>query len=321
MISTAAQPTMLTVARVAGHIGADIGGIDLSEPLTSLQVAEIRTALLAHKVVFFRDQRLTHEQHIAFARHFGTPTRVHPHQSRADEKYPEILVVDPRPDEDRFGKEFEQRYRLRGHSYLSGWHSDITAAVNPPEASVLRAETVPQFGGDTQWTNLVAAYEGLSKPLRDLADGLQAEHRLLAGFHMPLHDPEVAEIVKSVNDDLLIAVHPVVRVIPETGEKALFVNPSSTSRILGVSTSESDALLNLFYAQMTRAEYTVRFRWAADSVAFWDNRTTAHLAAADHSHLNAERRLYRVTLLGERPVGPDGFLSESLAGTPFTAEL
>jgi taurine dioxygenase len=115
----------------------------------------------------------------------------------------------------------------------------------------------------------------------------------------------------------VLAVHPLVRVIPETGEKALFVSPSTTSRIVGLSTVESRALLDLFFEQAIRDEYRVRLRWAAGSVAFWDNRTTAHLAALDHDHLASPRRLYRVTLLGDRPVGPDGTPSASVSGSPL----
>ncbi len=191
--------------------------------------------------------------------------------------------------------------------------------VNPPAGSILRADTVPPVGGDTQWTNLVAAYHGLSTPLRRLADGLRAEHRFLAGFQMLDHDDEVTPILAMSTATPIVAVHPLVRVIPETGEKALFVSPSTISRIVGLSTVESRTLLDLFCQEITRDEYRVRFRWQPGSVAFWDNRTTAHLAALDHDHLDHPRRLYRVTLLGDRPVGPDGTASTPVAGTALTA--
>jgi alkyl sulfatase len=316
---TVASRTGLQIRRVAGHIGADVNGIDLSVPLATETIAEIRAALHKHKVLFFRDQRLDHAAHIAFAGQFGELTRGHPHDIGAVTEFPEILTIDPKPREESHGRNYEERYRRRRTSYLSGWHTDVTAAVNPPAASVLRAEVVPEFGGDTHWTNLVAAYEGLSEPLRALAEGLTAEHRFLAGFQMLDNDPEVEEILRQTNSDPLVAVHPVVRVIPETGERALFVNPSSTSRILGLTTAESRALLDLFFEQIARAEYTVRFRWAPGSVAFWDNRTTAHLAAVDVGHLDARRTLYRVTLLGDRPVGVNGFVSTAVAGRPFAA--
>ncbi|WP_248962869.1 TauD/TfdA dioxygenase family protein [Sphaerisporangium perillae] len=309
--------TTLDVRRVAGHIGADIRGIDISHPLDPSTAQEIRQALLAHKVVFFRGQTLDHAAQIAFARQFGELTHAHPHEDAPPQEFPQILTIDPRRYEERYGSDFRELYRKRQYSYYSGWHTDVTAAVNPPTASILRAETVPSFGGDTQWTNLVAAYEGLSEPLRRFVDGLRAEHRFLAGYQATGEDGKYA---KRINDNLLISVHPVVRVHPETGERALFVNPGFTDRIVGLSPQESRRLLDLLYEQITRPEYTVRFRWEPGSVAFWDNRATAHLAPTDLDHLDVERTLHRVTLIGDRPVGPDGFVSEIIAGREFTAE-
>jgi taurine dioxygenase len=136
---------------------------------------------------------------------------------------------------------------------------------------------------------------------------------------MPDHDDEVAPILAMSAATPIVAIHPLVRIIPETGEKALFVSPSTISRIVGLSTVESRTLLDLFCQEITRDEYRVRFRWQPGSVAFWDNRTTAHLAALDHDHLDQARRLYRVTLLGDTPVGPDGTASTTVAGAALTA--
>lgn len=305
----------IRISPVAGHIGAEITGVDMAKPLTPSAVEAIKAALHTHRVIFFRDQRIGHREHIAFARNFGELTRADPHRDAADTQFPEILTIDPRPDEQRYGKDFEQRYRRRRLAHHSSWHIDNSMVVNPPAGSILRAETVPAYGGDTQWTNLVAAYEGLSRPLRDLADGLRAEHRFLAGFQMLDHDDEVSEILAMSNANPVISVHPVVRVIPETDEKALFISPSTTCRILGLSAVESRTLLDLLCEQVTRDEFRVRFRWAPGSVAFWDNRTTAHLAALDHDQIDSPRRLYRVTLAGQRPIGPDGTPSQVVVGT------
>lgn len=310
---------VLTVKRVAGHIGAEIVGIDLAHPLDPSTVAEIRQALLTHKVVFFRGQLLDHGGQIAFARQFGDLTHAHPHEDAPPEDHPQILTIDPRKYEARYGSGYRDRQRKRRYSYNSGWHTDVTAAVNPPAASILRAETVPEFGGDTQWTNLVAAYEGLSAPLRAFVDGLRAEHRFLAGYQAA-GEEEDGKLVKRINDNLLVSVHPVVRVHPETGERALFVNPGFTDHIVGLSAPESRRVLDLLYEQITRPEYTVRFRWQPGSIAFWDNRATAHLAPLDLDHLDVQRTLHRVTLIGDRPVGPDGFVSEIVAGREFRAE-
>jgi alpha-ketoglutarate-dependent taurine dioxygenase len=297
----------LTIRPVAGYIGADIDGVDLSQPLPDETVEEIKQALHRHKVVFFRGQQLDHASQIAFGRRFGELTYAHPHDNAPPEEYPEIFTVDPARFEKRFGKGFRDEYR---------WHTDVTAAVNPPAGSILRAEIVPDFGGDTQWTNLVAAYEGLSAPVRAFVDTLRAEHRY-GGSRGVTGDNEYA---RAVNDNLLVAVHPVVRVHPETGERALFVNPGFTSRIVDVSASESTHVLGLLFAEITRPEYTVRFRWQPGHVAFWDNRATAHIAPRDLEHRDVARRLHRVTLLGDVPVGPDGRESEIVAGRPFTAD-
>ena len=306
----------LTVRPVAGHIGADIDGVDLALPLSEAEVQQVKEALQRHKVVFFRGQELDHAAQIAFARQFGELTYAHPHDDTPPEDHPEIFTIDPTRFEERYGKGFREEYRKRQYSYFDGWHTDVTAAVNPPAGSILRAERVPEFGGDTTWTNLVAAYQGLSAPLRAFVDTLRAEHRY-GGSSKVAGDSEYA---KRINENLLVAVHPVVRVHPETGERALFVNPGFTSHIVDVTPGESKRILELLYAEITRPEYTVRFRWEPGHVAFWDNRATAHLAPRDLEHLQVERRLHRVTLIGDVPVGPDGRSSELVSGRPFTAD-
>ncbi|MGW4370298.1 TauD/TfdA dioxygenase family protein [Nocardia takedensis] len=310
----------LTVARVAGRIGADIDGVDLSRPLEPSAVAAIREALLTHKVIFFHNQRIGHAEHVAFGRAFGALTlRPRPQSGGGLDEFPEICTISPTVDLERYGRDIEAHFRSRWTSSIAGWHTDMTHAVNPPMASILRAETAPLFGGDTQWTNLVAAYEGLSAPLRRLVDELHAEHSFWAGYQMAEHDEVDRPIMRMVNEQGVVAVHPVVRVHPETGERALFVSPSRTSRILGMSRVESRRLLDLLFEQITRSEYTVRFRWAIGSVAFWDNRATAHVAATDVDACDGSRILHRVTLVGDIPVGPDGFTSHAVVGGPLAS--
>jgi alpha-ketoglutarate-dependent sulfate ester dioxygenase len=311
------QAGTIGVRRLAGNIGAQITGVDIARSLTPEVVAEIRQALLAYKVIFFRDQHLDHVSQIAFARQFGEVTHAHPHEDAPPEDAPQILTIDPRRYEKRYGSSYAEQYTRRQYTYFAGWHTDVTAAVNPPAASILRAETVPEFGGDTTWSNLVAAYEGLSAPLRRLADGLVAQHRFLAGYKPPADDSPLA---RRVSANLLVSNHPVVRVHPETGEKALFVNPGFTDHIVGVSAAESRRILDLLFEQIARPDYTVRFHWEPGSVAFWDNRATAHLGPTDLGHLNVERVLHRVTLIGDRPVGPTGFTSEIVEGKPFLSD-
>jgi len=306
------------VSRIAGYLGGEVTGVDIGGPLGQAAFDRLRAALLEHQVLFLRGQDLDHAGHVAFARRWGEITRrPPPHQGVFPEGFPEILTVDPKAEDGRYGTDFEDHYRKRWTACDAGWHTDLTPAVNPPAISILRAEAVTSFGGDTQWTSLTAAYEGLPEPLRDFADGLRAEHSFFAGCQMLRHD-DLDRQVLAVNDEHpLVAVHPVVRVHPETGRRALFVNPASTSRIIGLSAAESRHVLGLLFEQITRPEYTVRFRWAPGSVAIWDNRVTAHLSAGDFGHTGQRRTLHRVTVLGGRPAGPDGFTSELVAGEPF----
>jgi len=304
----------ITVRPLAGHIGAQIDGIDLGRALARGEVAAIRDALHAWKVVFFRDQHIDHAQQIAFARHFGELTYAHPHDDTPPEGFPEIYTVDPRRFEQQFQLDDEARKEIR-YSYTSGWHTDVTPAVNPPAASILRADKVPSFGGDTTFTNLVAAYDALSEPVKAFVDGLRAEHYY--GANINPSSPKLSAYFERFKERPLIAHHPVVRVHPQTGEKALFVNPVFTGRILGVTPPESRWILEHLFAHLSRPEFTVRFHWEPGSIAFWDNRATAHLGPTDLGHLDVERVLHRVTLIGEVPVGPDGRSSELVAGVPF----
>lgn len=297
----------LAVAPQSGWTGAEIRGADLTKPLDQQQVAEIRAALLKWKVVFFRDQFIDHDDHLRFASAFGAPTPAHPlFDSIADPNYPTIYPI--------FRDRFKARYGESRGFDKPNWHADVTAAVNPPAASILRAEVIPPYGGDTQWSNTIAAYEGLSAPVRRLVERLRAVHR----FSPPDGTAATEDYEARVRRRPLITEHPVVRVHPETGEKALYVNPGFTTHIVGVSPHESRRLLGLLYDELTRPEYTVRFKWEPGSIAFWDNRSTVHLAPSDLT-ADHDRRLYRVTLVGDVPVGPDGRPSVALDGDPFEA--
>jgi alpha-ketoglutarate-dependent taurine dioxygenase len=314
---TGADPT-LDVRPIAGHIGAEIHGVDIAQALDDATVAAIRAALLRFRVVFFRDQRLDHPSQIAFARRFGDLTYAHPHDEEPPDGFPEIYTVDTRRFEARYGKDSREARALssrqRDRQYPH-WHSDVTPAINPPWASILRAEVVPDVGGDTTWTSLVSAYEALSPPLQRFAEGLRAEHRYGVGYGA--NSPAAR---KRFEDNPLVAHHPVVRVHPETGEKALYVTPGFTSHILDVHPDESRRLLDLFFHELGQPEHTVRFRWRPGDVAFWDNRSTAHQAPRDLDDDVVERVLHRVTFIGDVPVGPDGRESDLVAGRRFEAD-
>jgi alpha-ketoglutarate-dependent sulfate ester dioxygenase len=310
--------TGLKVQPLSGHTGAEISGVDISRPLDQATADAIRAALEKWKVVFFRDQALDHASQIAFGRQFGELTYAHPHDDTPPDGYPEIYTVDPRRFEQQYGIKAREANRQRHYTYTDGWHTDVTPAVNPPAGSILRADVVPSYGGDTTFTNLVAVYEGLSGPIRQLVDSLRAEHFYGANIRRD----QFGRYSDRIERNRLVAHHPVVRVHPRTGERALFVNPVFTNHILNVSPAESEWILGFLFAQLSRPEYTVRFRWEPGSVAFWDNRATAHLGPQDIEHLGVDRVLHRVTLIGEVPFGVDGRESELVDGVPFkTAPL
>lgn len=307
--------TRVTVKPVAGRIGAEISGVDISAPLDAPTIAVIKEALDTWKVVFFRGQNLDHASQVAFGSQFGELTYAHPHDDAPPESQPEIYTVDPRRFEQRFGPDATKDLQTRKYSYTSGWHSDVTPAINPPSASILRAEIIPDYGGDTTFTNLVAAYAGLSEPVQRFIDTLRAEHRYGANWSgLPRPRSGYGE---RFEQNALVSHHPVVRVHPTTGERALYVNPVFTDHVLDVTPIESRWILGYLFDELTRPEYTVRFRWEPGSVAFWDNRATAHLGPQDIGHLDVERVLHRVTLIGETPVGPDGRESVLIEGVPF----
>jgi taurine dioxygenase len=206
--------------------------------------------------------------------------------------------------------------RTRGMGGLaidSQWHTDVTFVPNPPMGSILRGVVVPPYGGDTQWVNLAIAYARLSPQLQTLLDGLHAVHH----NQLPIKRGDMPPaLAKQFLGTGLRAVHPVVRVHPETGEKSLFVNPNFTSHIVEVSRQESRHLLAMLYEHMTDAEFSTRFRWQPNSIAFWDNRATAHLVPTDIPP-GMHRSMQRITIAGDTPVGPDGSTSYALEGATF----
>lgn len=303
--ATAAQD--ITIKPLSAHIGAEIVGVDLTRPLAAEHVAQIRSALLKWKVVFFGNQHLDHAQQVAFGKQFGQLTVGHPVFGYVD-GHPEVYSV----SRNRTANRFEGARLLRP---WTGWHTDVTAAINPPAASILRGVIIPAYAGDTQWTNLVAAYQGLSETLRGFIDTLRGEHR----FTVPDGAQAKQEFIKRVSNTPLVSEHPLVRVHPETGEKALYVSPSFLKKIVGLTPRESEQLLTLLFEHAIRPEYTVRFKWEPGSIAFWDNRSTAHLAPTDIFDTDFDRQLYRITLVGDIPRGADGRSSIAIEGEPVAA--
>jgi len=268
----------LTVEPLSPSIGAEVQGIDLREEASDEAIATIRQALLDHKVLFFREQHITIEQHLAFARRFGD-LEIHP-VTPLDQEHREVLVI--RHDENRRGVE-------------NNWHSDVTWRPEPSLGSMLRARAVPPVGGDTLFADMHAAYEGLPQELRDEIDGLIAIHDFTRVFGRFVDDEKKQEMMRRYPS----VEHPVVRTHPETGRKGIYVNAAFTVAIKGVSDSDSERLLQRLYRQAAVPEYQCRFRWRADSIAFWDNRSTQHYAVSDY--YPQVRLMERVTIVGDRP--------------------
>lgn len=283
------------------HTGALIHGVDLTCALSSAEVQVIRQALLQWKVVFFRNQHLTHQQHINFARQFGDPTPAHAVFGQHPE-YPEIYPVT------KHRTAFAGRPSAK--RVWTDWHTDVTAVINPPFASILRGVVVPPYGGDTHFTNMVSAFEALSPALKSFLSGLRAIHR----FKRARDHDQADDYNKMIDQNPVMAEHPLVAVHPETGEHSLFTSQEFCREIVELSPRESEVLLEFLWEHSIRAEFSVRFRWEPGSIAFWDNRSTQHQAIRDVYDTDFEREMYRVTLNGVTPVGVDGNPSRHISG-------
>ena len=277
-----AETTSLTFAPLTPTIGVEVGGIDLRSLPDAATLRALRQALLDWKVLFFRDQDITTDQHVAFARLFGA-LEVHPFAPHK-EGYPEVLAITHGPGN-------------RGRE--NAWHSDVTWRIEPSLGSILRAVEVPEVGGDTLFADMYAAYEGLTDEVKAKIEGRTAIHDF-THFRRGLRKAGKSEAeIEEFNRKYPEAEHPVVRTHPETGRKGIYVNVGFTLRIVGLEKDESDSLLRHLYAQASIPEYQCRFRWRKNSIAFWDNRSTQHYAASDY--YPAVRKMERVTIVGDRP--------------------
>jgi len=276
------------VERIAGSLGAEIEGVDLAQDLPEEVLAEIRQALLDNLVIFFRDQRLTPERQLAFARRWGE-IHLHPYmQGMAD--HPEILEIVKTPaDKKNFG---------------GSWHSDQMFTAKPAMGTILYAKEVPSAGGDTLWTNQYLAYESLSEGMRRMLDPLRAVSR---GDNFSSHDgktrkeyyaDKISMKVKDPGETQTVTTHPLIRTHPETGRRALFIG-GHVHRFEDLTEQESRPLIDFLMQHSTRPEHTCRFRWRTGSLAFWDNRCTQHFAINDYP---AETRImHRITICGDTP--------------------
>jgi alkyl sulfatase len=287
--------TSVRVVKLGTHIGARIDGVRLGGDLDAQTVAAVRDALNAHRVIFFRGQdHLTEDGQYEFAQLLGTPTTPHPTVSSHGVK---SLAIDSETGR------------------ANSWHTDVTFVDRVPKASILRAVALPSYGGSTTWASTVAAYESLPEPLRRLAEGLRARHTNTydyAARHGAEPTPKSQAYRAEFESAYFETEHPVVRVHPETGERALLLG-HFVKQFVGLNKVESDALFRLFQDRVTRLEHTTRWNWTPGDVAIWDNRATQHYAIDDYDGAE-HRRLTRITLAGDIPVGVDGRPSTVIAG-------
>jgi len=272
----------LQVRKVSGALGAELSGVDLSGEVSDETIAAIRRALVEHQVIFFRDQSLTPEQQLAFGRRFG-PLNIHPYvKGMAD--HPEVMEIIKEPsDKTNFG---------------GGWHSDMSFLEAPSIGSILYAVALPDYGGDTLFASQAAAFEALSPGLKATLEGLNAVHSAGREYSSAGHSAQKRGSMQVANADAEGAagefVHPMVKIHPETGRKALYVNPAFTMRIEGWSRRESAPLLNFLFEHSRYEAFTCRFRWEPGSLAFWDNRSVWHFALNDYP--GQRRHMRRVTV-------------------------
>jgi taurine dioxygenase len=274
----------MTVTRLAGAIGAEISGVDLRRPLSAEQAAALRRIWLDHGVVFLRDQQLSSDQFQAFAQAIGTPV-----------EYPFVNGIPGYPYIIEVKKLEHERVNFGGV-----WHSDTAYLDRPPMATLLLAREVPAQGGDTLFANQVAAYEALSDGMKRLLATLGCVNSSDKADTSRTREDRIAEGGRGERRDYT-AEHPAVRLHPETGQRALYMNAGHTSRFAGMTEAESAPLLNYLFEHQKKEEFTCRFRWQVGSLALWDNRSVQHYPVNDyHGH---RRVMHRITLRGDLPKG------------------
>ena len=273
---------MLDIKPLTGALGAEVGGVDFRQKLNDDDVRTIRELLNTYEVIFFRDQDISPQQQKELALVLG-PLQTHPAYDTV-EGFPEITILESTSEKP---------------TKIEAWHSDMTFRQHPPMATVLRSITVPARGGDTLWSSMSAAYDGLSESMQTFLQPLNAVHDFSHGFRESLAEPAGRERLRDTLTQYPPVRHPVIRTHPESGKKVIFVNSLFTTHIEDLNKEESDTVLDFLFQHVTTPEYSCRFRWEPHSVVIWDNRSTQHKPVNDY--FPAHRKLLRITVDGDKP--------------------
>lgn len=294
-----ARKSSVGVIKRGAQLGAEITGVDLTRPLSEADFARVEDAFIENQVLVFRGQDISLDDFVAFARRFGEIT-VHPFRSReagsnklADAgraDYPELIILD------NSGKKPPHQ--------TDQWHSDESFGETPPSATMLRSVITPEIGGDTVFASMTAAYDGLPKALQDFYETLEAMNDFKAFRSLYSHNTEGRRKLVEMEDIYPNTAHPVVRVHPVSGKKAIYVSPQTTTKIVGLRDFESEKILDMLYRLPEIPEYQFRVKWEPHMIVIWDNRSVQHYAPRDY--LPAARRMERLTIKGDRPYGVAG---------------
>jgi len=277
----------IEITRLGRNLSAEIGNLDLSQPLTDSEFALVHRAFLENEVLVLRAQDITAHDQLAFGRLFGELS-VHPFSPTLD-GIPELIILD--------------NHRDNPPHLTDRWHSDETFRESPPMATILRSTITPRLGGDTMFASMTAAFEGLNDEMQRLVSGLEGVFDFKPFRTLFGDDPDSKKRLREIEDKYPIRTHPVVRVHPESGRKSIFVNPQFTIGIKGMKDSESAALLTMLFDLAKVPEYQFRLHWEPNTMVMWDNRCVLHYAI--HDYYPQRRRMERVTIAGNRPFGVD----------------
>ena len=313
-LERAIQDGIITIKPQTATCGAEITNLNIKNPLTPLQKQAVRDAILKYKVLVFKKANLTHREHVEFGRNLGQLTIGHIYLGFLPE-HPEIYQlkrIGKEYDEDEIRKARQRRQNSKGMPVKSptyaGWHSDITAAINPPAISMLRAVQTPEYGGDTTFVNTAVAYTQLSAPLKQFVETLWCVHYPSNTWPGPFAERRPTQARKNEVEVDFVTEHPLITIHPETNEKVINISPAFVNHIKGLSPRESEQILFMLQEHATRVDFQFRHSWDEGDIVLWDNRATMHLAPTDTKFWKRPfvRDMYRITTIGQPLIAANG---------------